>query len=326
MPTTLSLANAERQAVILRDVQTATRLADAYRSSLKTIRDQALSLQSEIRRVGMTPAALARNPRYQMLLANTRMQIARFEQQATAIITTAQHQEIRAAQSAIDGMLRNGPNRLALPPSTLSLPRPGFSAGGKSISSLMAGMPRQTADMLRAELQRAAATNASPAVVAANVNNILSLPLTRAQTVSRTESMRVHRDTTQASMQANKHMLSGWWWMSNLSRTTCAVCWAMHGTKHRVGESMGSHPNCRCIMVPLPIGESLPADGSTRFSNLSADDQRAIVGQAKHDAMRNGDIRLTDLVGVERSRTWGTGRHENSLDDAVERAQRRTGV
>lgn len=136
---------------------------------------------------------------------------------------------------------------------------------------------------------------------------------------------------TRQSYQANSDIVKGWIWHSALDERTCAACWAMHGTEHRLDERLDDHPNGRCAMVPqtatwAEIGEKYGVDlsgvpetgpriepGVSIFDKLTPRQKILIVGQAKYEAMRQGKITLTDLVGRRRSNVWGTHRYEKSL-------------
>ncbi len=53
--------------------------------------------------------------------------------------------------------------------------------------------------------------------------------------------------------------------------------------------------------------------GVELFNQLSPQEQMEILGPAKYAACKAGKFTLTDLVGRERSREWGTHRYEKSL-------------
>ena len=171
----------------------------------------------------------------------------------------------------------------------------------------------------------------NPRHLAREMRKVLGTTLSRALTIARTETLRAHRETTRASYQANSDIVKGWIWHSAADERTCAACWAMHGTVHRVDEILDDHPNGRCGMVPISkswaeIGEQYGIDladipdtnpeiepGISLFERLPVEKQIKILGPAKWAAWKDGKFALADVVGRKRSREWGTHRYEKSL-------------
>ncbi len=173
----------------------------------------------------------------------------------------------------------------------------------------------------------------NPREVARSLRRALGTTLSRALTISRTETLRAHREATRASYQANSDIVKGWIWHSALGTRTCAACWAMHGTEHRPDEILDDHPNGRCAMIPktrtwAEIGKQYGIDlsdvpdtnpeiepGVSLFERLPAEQQIKILGPAKWAAWKDGKFALADVVGRKRSREWGTHRYEKSLKE-----------
>jgi hypothetical protein len=115
----------------------------------------------------------------------------------------------------------------------------------------------------------------------------------------------------------------------------------MDGTEHDVEEPMGSHPSCRCSMVPATVswddlaaqfGIEMPdgdfdapqePTGEEAFEQLPESDKRSILGPRKYQAYSAGEIKLRDLVTERQSDDWGVSRSEGSLQRAREVAARR---
>jgi len=171
----------------------------------------------------------------------------------------------------------------------------------------------------------------NPREVAREMRRVLGTTLSRALTIARTETLRAHREATRASYQANSDIVAGWVWHSALGTRTCAACWAMHGTVHRLDEILDDHPGGRCGMVPLArswadIGRRIGSDlsgvpdsrpeietGVSLFGKLPPEKQIKILGPAKYAAWKDGKFTLADVVGRSRSKEWGTHRYEKSL-------------
>jgi len=171
----------------------------------------------------------------------------------------------------------------------------------------------------------------NPRQVAREMRRALGTTLSRALTIARTETLRAHREATRASYQANSDIVAGWVWYCALGTRTCAACWAMHGTVHRIDEILDDHPNGRCAMVPKTktwseIGQMYGVDlsgisetsinfpmGADIFEGLPVEQQIKILGPAKYAAWKDGKFTLADVVGRKRSKEWGTHRYEKSL-------------
>jgi hypothetical protein len=92
------------------------------------------------------------------------------------------------------------------------------------------------------------------------------------------------------------------------------MCIAMHGSVHPTNTMIGTHPNCRCSMAPLPRRTANPVTpGAEQFATWDTGRQMATLGPAKYAAYRAGALDLRDLVGEARHPVWGLTRHERSL-------------
>jgi hypothetical protein len=124
----------------------------------------------------------------------------------------------------------------------------------------------------------------------------------RMATTGRTEEYAQFRQTIKRILQRNPKTIKGWVWLGVLDERTCPVCWALHGKEFRRDTVMYSHPNCRCIPLPLAYRESFSEPtGPELFDKLPADVQRAILGVGKHGLYIDGDITLDDLVASKGS-------------------------
>jgi SPP1 gp7 family putative phage head morphogenesis protein len=146
----------------------------------------------------------------------------------------------------------------------------------------------------------------------------------RSRLIARTESQRVVRATTREAYRASG-VAAGWRWLSSLDRTTCAACWGQHGSLHDLDEVLEGHPGCRCTMVPVlrsELAQLTPpqvGDGEALFAEAASDVQAAVLGPAKLEAYRAGEITLRDLTERQESPRWGAMYREASLKSALRR-------
>lgn len=187
---------------------------------------------------------------------------------------------------------------------------------------------------MQSELLRGLANGEHSRTIGRRIAQATEMPAARAATIARTEIHRAYREANRIAFDANP-MVGQWRWQAGLGARTCSSCWAMHGTVHSNDEAMGTHPNCRCAMLPVvdagklrEIGIDAPditwPTGEDLFAKQPAKVQLAVLGPEKFREYRRGRIRLADTVAVRRTREWGTTRSVGSARDAVQRAQART--
>lgn len=202
--------------------------------------------------------------------------------------------------------------------------------GALQASSPLVALPALGQDAvarMTSELVRGLANGTHSRTIGRRIAQATGMPAARAATIARTEIHRAYREANRLAYQANP-MVSRWRWLASLGPRTCSACWSMHGTVHDTDEPMGSHPNCRCSMVPVvdtsrlrALGLDVPdvewASGEERFAAADEGVQRAVLGPAKFEAYREGRITLADTVAVRESAEWGTTRSTASLADAL---------
>lgn len=209
----------------------------------------------------------------------------------------------------------------------------GLTQPDSPLHKLFMGITAERARDAENALIRGLLMGKNPRETAPLLRQVLGVTLSRALRIARTETLRAYREATRQNYQANNDIVKGWVWHSALDVRTCAVCWAMHGTVHRLDERLDDHPNGRCAMVPQTatwdeIGKKHGIDlsgipetnphiepGIEVFEKLPADKQLKILGQAKYSAWKDGKFTLSDLVGRKRSAVWGTYRYERSLEE-----------
>lgn len=162
-------------------------------------------------------------------------------------------------------------------------------------------------------LTRGIAAGQTPEQIAGAMNAVLTGTLRNALLIARTEQLAAHREATRQELLAGS--ASGQWvWVAELDASTCAVCWAMHGTVHPLDEPMASHPGCRCVMADHDPDASLTT-GEQSFDELPDGERLAVLGPGKAALYDAGDLALPQLVGVTHSLMWGPGLRERALRD-----------
>ncbi len=198
---------------------------------------------------------------------------------------------------------------------------------GAPLDRLFSRIAREQADRVRDAMITAVTSNQDPLRTIREIAPLVDGGLVRARTIVRTETMRTTREAQRQTWQQRGGLVTGWRWWSTLDRTVCPVCWAMHGTVHDINEPFGTHPQCRCSMLPELAPQSVtglpledippPRTGVDVFADLPAGTQRRILGPAKHNAYLAGDLTLPDVVRFRHDPTWGPTRSEAPLERVV---------
>ena len=173
---------------------------------------------------------------------------------------------------------------------------------------------------MRRELVRGMLTGTNPRETARRMvsrsESVFNGGLTRAMTISRTESMDAQRAAAQLGEQQNVDVLAGWTWVAALSARTCPACWAMNGTEHPLAEPGPIDHQCgRCVRVPktkswkdlgFDIDEppSILPRADEAFAKLTRSEQIDVLGPTRYTAWRAGQFPLKDWAAKRSTPGW----------------------
>lgn len=178
---------------------------------------------------------------------------------------------------------------------------------------------------LRSRLIAGVASGTAPINLAKQLTQgVESLTLSRALTISRTETQRALRRATQLSIAANSQYVAGWVWRSGADERTCAACFSLHGTFFPGSTPMRAHPNCRCIMIPKRIVKNDPygfgtgvkvGNGGELFKALPESSQLKILGPGRYDLYKSGKVTLNQMRTIRNNQMWGPSYQVKALRD-----------
>jgi SPP1 gp7 family putative phage head morphogenesis protein len=324
-----------KAALIAREKQAALQMLrryhDAYAgilAQLGTLTDtmDAARLEGET----ISQAWLFRERRLQSLLEQTRFQMAQFGAYAGGAVKRAKYEAaIAAAREALELTEASLGVQISASWSTLPVRAIESIAGtferGSPVDALFAAFPDEAAGAVRRALIVGVATGQGPRAIARTARDALGEPLTRALTISRTETMRAYREASIASYAANPEVVQKWRWTATKTTRTCIVCILMDGQEFDFDTPFGSHVGCRCVPTPVTasweelgiegVEETRPTmeTGAEWFARQPAEKQREVLGDAKYDAFKAGQFSLRSLVGYSDDPKWGPSRYERSL-------------
>lgn len=178
-----------------------------------------------------------------------------------------------------------------------------------AIKRLFASAQGQTTNLIETLFNYHLARQSGPMALARDLRAVHRLARSRAETIARTELHRTYRETTRRVYEQNADLIQRYIWVSSRGRRTCAVCWAMHGTLHDTSEPFGTHPNCRCVMVPYMGGPIPVTAGVDEFEALSDAEKMRILGPKKFKAYNEQGIPLGYVVGYKYHPDYGPVRY-----------------
>lgn len=311
---------AQREAQKAADLQTAKELARKYGVAWARVKAEldALTAKMQAARAAGIPiddAWLARNAVLTQLEQRILTELAVYADYAERTISAEQARAL-AAGSADAATLIGASSSASFTPLQAIVSR---TAVGAPLSLLLDRLAPDAAQAASDQLIESVAGGDNPRQTARALQQTLQQPLWKTLRIARTETVGAYRDGSLQTFRANRTALTGWVWIATLDLTTCAVCWAMHGSHHSLDEQFESHPNCRCTPAPLTDDQfSIKVvAGEKRFALLSAADQQTILGPSKYAAYESGQISLAELVQPTLSPVWGGGLRERSLTDAL---------
>lgn len=292
-------------------------LARTYREIQPDFRAAVEGIQAQAARaagVGRAPSAAwaFQTARYQQLDAQVQAMVARltivtgtYADEAGMAALTAQNKFFeRLAQGQASYGAAGDIRGWATLPSRTVESFMGLSQASPLMRKFEAEAGRDAMRAVRTTLAGGIATG-RPARVTARLmqQRVAGVTLTRAMTITRTESARARRAAALASFQQNP-VVRGWVWRAALDRS-CPACIALHGKEFPTDEMQQGHPNCRCVMVPMRHRGVNPdvGTGGSWLATKTPEEWRSILGpgraewlsRASTEELRKGG---TSIIGA----------------------------
>lgn len=274
----------------------------------------ALAEQFDRRRANgetLTRGALFRMERYQALLAQLQTELRSYTDYAAPLIEGQQRDyarlAIQHAATAIDASVTThigtGFDRLPIEAVEHMV---GLAGDGSPLRTLLVDAWPDAAEGLTRELIRSTALGANPRETARRMADGTTRTLTRMLVISRTEPMRVYRQTAIEQYKASG-VVRGFRRLATRSNHTCLACIMRDGEFFELEKEFTEHVAGRCTPVPVVIG--VPAiqwqKGPDWFMQQSPETQQSIMGKGRYTAWKAGQFDLDSAVQTVRNDTWG---------------------
>ena len=283
---------------------------------------------ADLTRQGITLSRnrLYRMEHYQALLAQAKAEVDRYAEWSGKTIAANQEQlvtmGIDSAVNTIRASYQDAGQVTAyfgvLPTKAVNV-MVGYAGNGTPLAKLLVQDYPQTAVQLTEPLVNGMAMGLNPRVVARNMADAMAGNLDRALTIARTEQLRAFREASRQQM-INSGVVTGYTRRCALSARTCEACLALDGTESDTDELMETHPNCRCVAVPIVA--DLPRiemqSGEDWFKAQDETTQRDILGPGKFDAWKAGQFEFSQLASTHVDPEWGPTVSATPLSELIQ--------
>jgi SPP1 gp7 family putative phage head morphogenesis protein len=262
--------------------------------------------------------------------------LKKFSREGTQITEDGQRQAVELANDATESLVETAAGKkpasvdvgigwTALPNETLET-FVGMAGNGSPLGELFATIPQVTTDAMQMALVQGISLGEGPRTVARRVRKAADIGRQRAETIARTEMIRSAREA-QRQLYTQNPSVKGYRRQATQDSRVCLACLALSGTLQTTDEIMPSHPNCRCVMIPVTLSwaeitgdDSIPdtrpevATPDRILAGLSDDDKLAIMGAKRYEMYLNGTS-LDRMVEVVPNRDWGPNTRIKPLRD-----------
>ena len=325
---------------LIRDNDRANReLIRLYSATYRDVRAKLADVTALIREardegVEVTPNWLFMQSRYVALLSAIKHELEAFGILAANLVRRQKEAALRLAIKHAEALARLQIGDIATwatPNFTAVENLIGQLADGSPLAYKFAELPAFVSQGIKDTFAKGLLLGDSPRKIASDIKRAYDEGLTNTLLTCRTECLRAYRRASAECYQANDPVMRGWVWISARDQRTCAACWGMDGTFHKITEVMSSHPACRCTCVPVTKSwEELGIDGveetaaepgwdvTDKFDALPEAAKQKILGVTKLRLYNEGKIGIRDLPVRERSNVWGDTYRPVTLKELVE--------
>jgi len=323
------------------------RAFDSYGAIINTLSYDLIQVESMIaarQAAGLdVPVSwLHKQQRWQTMIQQAEFRFERYGGQVWGDLGELQHNVIQHAQRSAVGLMELTANPWAITGTYNKMPiaaleqLQGVFDEGAPLHRITSKWGDEAAALIDKEMMSGLAKGIHPKQITQNILKSLDIMPYKAAVIARTEMFRAYREANRSVYAANDHIVGSWIWFSHVGPNTCAACLGMHGTEHPLDEPMGSHPNCRCTMLPKTKSwEDLgfPGVKDQKF-NLGDPDsflrnadetlqKKAFGNLGLWKGWKSGEFQLQDVIRKVDSRVWGTNRTIGSLANAQRNAAER---
>lgn len=327
-PTVIRVINEFRAALLARDARQMIEMAKRWQQVEHALAGAIDALAQDIaarRAAGetVTTISIAELARYRSLLAQTRVEIEKYIEYATTLITAQQReagrvgieQALQSLRALYDDISAVVPSFDVLPIETIES-MAGLAGDGSPLRTLLENAWPDAVDGMTRELTTAIARGRNPRQTAAAMTNGLADGLNRALVIARTEQLRVYREATRQQYKSSG-VVVGYRRVAAKQLRTCMACLMLDGKIYSLDTPFEDHPNGRCTAVPIIVGMDPVrfTTGRDYFLGLNAAQQQKMMGKQVYDAWKAGGVQLEKLAKIHTDPVWGNSPRVATLSD-----------
>lgn len=313
-PIVVDVVNEHRRALLRRDELQMAEQARRWQGVERALQSQVDMLAQEMAESRIvTFGQLTRSMRYRQLLEQTRDEMRKYVnfiepqivdgQQASAVLAI-QHGEQAVNAIATEARMTVPFNRL---PISAVEHMVGLVGDGTPVSSILAEAARVGPQAMAQLLVDGIALGRAPLATARlAMRQGLGQSFTRMAAISRTEQLRVYRMVSLENY-GNSQVVRGYKRLSARDQRTCIGCLFSDGREYTLEAGFDEHVQGRCTLVPVlyAVPAAVYPSGQDWFREQPEGTQREMLGPARFELWRRGEVSLDDMVDRDWSEVWG---------------------
>ena len=257
----------------------------------------------------VTEAMVRRAERYQILQAQLKAETAKYNKDASKIISAGQENALKLGIDSAQGTIyASYPSPLSASFNKINIKAVesmiGKASDGSPLSTLLKNDFGEAADGLLQALVNGVAQGKGADAVARSMAEGMGMGLDRSLLIARTELNGSYRSAA-TEQYRESGVVSGFRRLVSRDEA-CLGCLILDGEFLESEDELDDHPNGRCVAVPILVGEAAPEWqlGKDWLSNQSEDKQIEVLGQTRWD-MWKGGTPLESFAGKSHSDEWG---------------------
>ena len=326
-----------RTALLNEEDKAVNEIRDAYTTSISSLEEELSGMESrakdyEARGLNFDTLSAMMN-RTREMIKELELRVNTVNEEAVQYILDGQESSVNAVDKNTGKLIASTdpllPKEITATATYNRIPKEaltsfiGSSSPDSPLGKLISGLARDTSERFRNTLATAIVSGNNPRQVARDLEKVIQSAQTdinvsrsRLETIARTEMIRSAREGQKYLYESNPAVV-GYQRQATQDGRTCLACLALSGKKYPTSEIMPSHPNCRCVMLPITLsaeyilGEStdpglnFPAIGpEALLSGMSEGEKLQIMGPSRYALYQQG-VPLDKMVNVVGNETWG---------------------
>ena len=326
-----------RTALLNEEDKAVNEIRDAYTTSISSLEEELSGMESrakdyEARGLNFDTLSAMMN-RTREMIKELELRVNTVNEEAVQYILDGQESSVNAVDKNTGKLIASTdpllPKEITATATYNRIPKEaltsfiGSSSPDSPLGKLISGLAKDTSERFRNTLATAIVSGNNPRQVARDLEKVIQSAQTdinvsrsRLETIARTEMIRSAREGQKYLYESNPAVV-GYQRQATQDGRTCLACLALSGKKYPTSEIMPSHPNCRCVMLPITLsaeyilGEStdpglnFPAIGpEALLSGMSEGEKLQIMGPSRYALYQQG-VPLDKMVNVVGNETWG---------------------